>query len=138
MDITNLPVIAKVGVRKNSEGFLELPFGDSVQNHLQTIHASALFTLAEAASGDALQKYFPELVGKVIPVLRDSQIKFRKPATTEVTAFPSMSVETIERFNEQLAKKGRALIEVGVEIRDTDNTTICNGNFSWFVQQLET
>lgn len=136
MEITDIPFIDKVGVKKNSEGFLELSFSDSVLNHLQTIHASALFTLAEAASGEVLQLQFPELVGKVIPVLRDSQMKFRKPATTDVTAFPSISAETIERFNEQFAKKGRALIEVGVEIRDEENTTVCSGNFNWFVQKI--
>lgn len=137
MDITDIPVINKVGVICSSDGLLELPFNDSVLNHLQTIHASALFTLAEAASGEALQHHFPELVGKVIPVLRDSQIRFRKPATTDVTAHPTITDEISERFKQQLERKGRALVEVGVEIRDRDNGTICIGNFSWFIQRLE-
>ena len=137
MEITSVPFFNKVGIGKTDEGTLTLPIDDSVLNHLNTLNASALFTLAEAASGDALQNHFPELAGKVIPVLRDSQIKFRKPATTDVMAFPSMSTETVERFKEQLVKKGRALIEVEVEVRDRENTTICLASFNWFVQRIE-
>ncbi|MCK4671138.1 MAG: DUF4442 domain-containing protein [Candidatus Aegiribacteria sp.] len=43
-----------------------------MQNHLQTIHASAQFTLAETASGEMLRIELPELVGKVVPIFRDS------------------------------------------------------------------
>ncbi len=137
MEITSVPFFNKVGIGKTDEGTLTLPIDDSVLNHLNTLNASALFTLAEPASGEALQNRFPELAGKVIPVLRDSQIKFRKPATTDVMAFPSMSIESLERFNEQLTKKGRGLIEVEVEVRDRENTTICLASFNWFVQRIE-
>lgn len=87
MDITKIPFLDKVGIAKNQQDILGLELDDSVLNHLNTIHASALFTLAEAASGNALQMTFPEYVGKVMPVLRDSQVKYRKPATCSVFAY---------------------------------------------------
>jgi len=54
--------------------------------------------LAETASGEALQRLFPDLVGKVIPVLRDSQIKFKKLTTDTIHAIATISDEEIETF----------------------------------------
>jgi len=134
--ITDIPFIKKVGVEKSQEGKLGLSFDKSVQNHLQTIHASALFTLAEAASGEALQIAFPELVGKVAPMVRDSQIKFRKPALKAVSATSSIEDESVQKFNLQFEKKGRALITVSVEVKDSDGVLVCSGVFNWFVQSV--
>jgi len=136
MNATKIPFIEKVGVIRNSAGALELPFNKSIHNHLKTVHASAQFTLAETASGDALQTQFPELVGKVIPVLRDSSIKFKKPAQKSITAHASITDEAIDKFRTQLAKKGRALISVSVAVKDSEEVVTCVGTFSWFVQSI--
>jgi acyl-coenzyme A thioesterase PaaI-like protein len=63
MDVTKIPFVEKVGIVRQPDGGLGLPFNESVHNHLQTIHASAQFTLAETASGEVLQVLFPEIVG---------------------------------------------------------------------------
>jgi len=137
MNVTKIPFVEKVGVKRSEQGLLELAFSEGVQNHLKTIHACAQFTLAETASGEILQTKFPELVGKVIPVLRDSQIKFKKPATKSITAVSYVSSESIQKFNDQFSKKGRALISVDVEIKDIENTVTCVGKFNWFVQSIK-
>ncbi len=137
MEIINIPFVKKIGIQKNQKGELGLPFNDSVQNHLQTIHASALFSLAEAASGEILQTKFSELVGRVVPVVRDSKMKFRKPATKSVIARPSIREEVAIRFREQFEKKNRASIEVDVEVKDSDGSLVCAGTFNWFVQGVE-
>ncbi|MEJ2407548.1 MAG: PaaI family thioesterase [Candidatus Thiodiazotropha sp.] len=136
MEIRKIPFVEKVGIEKNEQGHLTLSFDDSNNNHINTVHASALFTLAESASGEALQSYFPELVGKVIPVVRDSQIKFRKPAIDSITAFPSIADNDVAKFKEQFNKKGRSSIAVHVEVRDPENNVICAGTFNWFVQGI--
>ena len=136
MDVTKIPFVEKVGVIKATNGGLELPFSESVHNHLQTIHASAQFALAETASGETLTTLFPELVGKVIPVLRDSQIKFRKPASSTISANSSITEESVVKFKEQLSKKGRALISVNVEIKDQDGIVTSKSIFNWFVQSI--
>ena len=138
MDVTKIPFVDKVGIQRNTDGELELPFNVGVQNHLQTIHASAQFALAETASGDILRKSFPDLVGKVVPVLRESQIKFKKPAYKKIAAYPSVTAETLSKFDEQISKKGRALISVNVQVKDVDGKVTCTGTFKWFVQKIET
>jgi acyl-coenzyme A thioesterase PaaI-like protein len=137
MNVVEIPFVQKVGINKNDDGYLQLQFNESVHNHLQSIHASAQFTLAETASGEILQIKFPELVGKVVPVLRDSQIKFRKPAVKSISAYPSISSDSVQKFKEQLLKKGRASISVNVEIKDSDEIVTSVGVFNWFVQQID-
>jgi len=136
MNILEIPFTKKVGIEKSSNGELLLPFTKSIQNHLETIHASAQFSLAETASGEALQTIFPELVGKVVPVLRGAEIKFKKPATNSVTAFISITDEIILKFNEQFSKKGRSTIQVKVEVKNEENIVTCVGSFNWFIQSI--
>lgn len=138
MNVLEIPFVDKVGIRRNADDELELRFDTGVQNHLETIHASAQFALAETASGEILQKTFPDLVGKVVPVLRESQIKFKKPAHKKIVAYPSVAAESLSKFEEQISKKGRALISVEVQVKDVEDLVTCTGTFKWFVQQIET
>ena len=137
MDVTEIPFVEKVGITRSARGVLELPFGETIQNHLHTTHASAQFALAETASGEILQTIFPELVGKGVAVLRESQIRFKKPATKTISAYPTVSDEAISKFREQFKRKGRSSIFVNVEIKDSENAATCAGTFKWFVQSIE-
>jgi acyl-coenzyme A thioesterase PaaI-like protein len=133
MEITAVAFIAKVGIRTDRAGGLMLECDDSVKSHVQTIHSGALFTLAEAASGEALRARFPTLADQVVPVIRDAQITYRQPATSQVTAFPTISDEAIRAFERRFARKGRATIEVEVEVKDQDGRVVCSGRFKWVV-----
>ncbi|GMR16482.1 MAG: hypothetical protein BMS9Abin31_0819 [Gammaproteobacteria bacterium] len=137
MNVIEIPFVKKVGITKTINNELELPFSNDTHNHLATMHASAQFTLAETASGELLQTVFPELVGKVIPVLRDANVKFKKPAVKNIIAYPSISDESREKFNSQFAKKGRASISVDVDIKDIENTLTCTARYNWFVQKIK-
>jgi len=134
MDVLEIPFVKRVGVVRRADGGLALPFRESVQNHLQSVHAGAQFALAETASGDFLQVLFPDLVGRVVPLLRSSEIKFRKPASETIAAFASVSEESLSRFKAQFASKGRGSVTVGVEIRDSADVVTSSAVFTWFVQ----
>jgi len=47
MDTIQIPFAKHIGIEKKEEGTLKLEAMEVVQNHIQTIHASAQFTLAE-------------------------------------------------------------------------------------------
>lgn len=136
MDVTQIPFVEQVGVHRNAHGLLELAMVPTVENHLKTLHASAQFTLAETASGDILQTEFPELVDKVVPLLRESSLKFKKPAAQAVVAHPTIAAENARKFRQQFDKKGRATITVDVDIKTIDGVHTCCGHFNWFVQAL--
>jgi len=136
MNLIEIPFVQKVGVEKNAGGFLQLHFDESVHNHLQSIHASAQFTLAETASGELLLTRFPKLVGKVTFVLRGSQIKFKKPALKSIVAYATTSTDSVQKFKEQILEKGRASISVNVDVKDEEGTVISTGIFNWLVQRI--
>jgi len=136
MNVLEIPFVQKVGLRRNHNDNLSLPINSSNENHIQTVHASAQFTLAETISGEALQKMFPHLVGHVVPILRESEIKFKKPATGEIYGLAHIDDAMKEKFEEQLVKRGRASISVDVEIKDTNEVVTCLGRFDWFVQKI--
>ena len=135
MEVTNIPFAKTIGLKRNGSGTLELGFVDGLMNHVQTVAAAAQFSLAELASGEHLLQLFPELIGKAIPVLRDSRLKYRKPAKSEVSAHPSTKDKAVTRFREQYEKKGRGLISIDVEIRDTAGIITSAGSFSWYIQR---
>lgn len=131
-----IPFVQTVGIEENSEGKLTLPFKKELYNHLETMHASAQFALAETASGEVLQRLFPEFEGKVVPLLRSSEIKFKKASTDALTAFACVTDEQAELFIKQLEKKNRGTITVEVDLQNSKEEVTCSASFNWFVQGL--
>jgi len=135
MKIMEIPFVELVGV-KQENNTLSLEYKENLLNHLNTLHAGAQFTLAESASGIYLKELFPQLVDKVVPILRGSKIKYKKPVYKKLTAFANVDESQIEKFSELFNKKNRASIEVSVELIDTDKTIVSISSFSWFIQKI--
>lgn len=136
MQVTQIPFVQHTGINKFTEHNLELQNRETVHNHLGTIHAGALFALAESQSGLCLQQLFPELEGKVVPVLRASTLKYKKPVTEGVYAVSDVNTEEKARFETTFLKKGRGSIVVSVVLKDGDGTVCVSGDFTWFVQKV--
>jgi acyl-coenzyme A thioesterase PaaI-like protein len=132
---TDIPFVSHIGI-KDENNELSLDFKEDVLNYIKTIHASAQFTLAETQSGLHLQKLFPELEGKVIPVLRDAQIKYKKPTQEKIIAFSSSDEEAIEKFKAQFEKKGRSSLQINIEVKDINDVLTSQATFTWFIQAL--
>ena len=135
MKATDIEFVKLVGIEQ-SENSVSLAYKKDVLNHIESIHASAQFTLAETQSGLHLQELFPDLVGKVIPMLRESKIKYRKPALKNIVALASCNDEDIEKFKEQFAKKGRSTLSVSVDVKDSEGVLTASSEFIWFVQKI--
>jgi len=136
MNVTNIPFVKHVGIDHKDADTLQLDAKQSVQNHIQSIHASAQFTLAETQSGLYLQELFPEYVGKVVGVLRGSTVKYKAPAMTSIIAKATLSQEAKEKFVMQLERKGRATLAIDVSVFDDKGTLTMQGVFTWFVQKI--
>ena len=135
MKATDIEFVKLVGI-KQSENSVSLAYKKDVLNHIESIHASAQFTLAETQSGLHLQELFPELVGRVIPLLRESRIKYKKPALKSIAAFAKCSDANITKFKEQFSKKSRATLSVSVEVKDSEGVLTSFSEFIWFVQKI--
>ena len=136
MQISEIPFVRRVGIGRGTDGKFELPAVEGVQNHLGTIHAAAQFALAETASGDHLQRRFPEYARKVVAILRGSKIKFKKPAQKQLSAVSSIPEATAKRFENQMSRKGHGLLAVDVELRDADGNVTAQATFDWYIQRV--
>jgi len=135
LTIKDVPFADFVGIKEDDKN-VYLDFGDMVQNHIKSIHASAQFTLAETKSGLHLVSLFPSLEGKVIPLLRGAQMKYKKPALEKIIAYASVEEESLQKFNAMFEKKGRGSIVVKVQVKDIHDVLCSEGEFNWFIQAI--
>jgi len=132
LDVLEVPFVKHVGIEKDSE--LKLKVKEELTNHIQTIHASAQFTLAETASAECLMEQFPQYEGEVIPMLRSSTVKYKSPAASTLRAKATLTKEAKEKFLRQFERRGKGAIAVEVELFNEDLLVTMEGEFVWFVQ----
>jgi len=138
MEVTAVPFAEHNGIVVDSAGGLSLPFQGTVQNHLSRVHAGAQFLLAESAGGYYLLTAFPDLAGRrVLPLLRESKIKYIQQAEGDLFSKVIVLDAAVDKFLQTLMKRGRAVINVAVEVMDVSNNVTCRGQFKWFVQLMD-
>ncbi len=128
--IKNIEFIKHLGIKQEGNSLTLEPI-EELLNHLGSIHAGALFTLAESQSGLTLIEGFGKVNVKAL--LRSSSIKYRAEATSKLTAIGSINPKDIEKFNTQLNNKGRALIDVAVKVLNSEKHTVLTATFNWFI-----
>jgi hypothetical protein len=135
MKITELPFNQFIGITASEKDgtALTLPGEPRYTNHLGTVHASALLALAEASSGDYLLKEFAHLGFEVVPVVRRLEAKFRKPAFGAIFSKVNVAPAQREAFLSVLTQKGRALLEIMVDVFDEKDTHALAVTVEWFI-----
>ncbi|BBO69813.1 hypothetical protein DSCA_37430 [Desulfosarcina alkanivorans] len=98
-------------------GYVKLiaPIGGN-ENHIGSIYAGAIFTLAEMPGGALFMSTFD--ASRYYPVVKDLNLRFRRPSFGDVSIEISLSKEEIRRINGEVAEKGKADYELIGEIRD--------------------
>ena len=132
MDITKIPFVKLLDITQNKT--LELEFKEPFTNHLGSLHAGALYTLAESQSGAFLQEHFSH-IKDAVPILRGGEIKYKKEAQNSVKTIAKANKESLEKFENTLTKRGKALITINVELY-SNNELIATAKFSWFVKLI--
>jgi len=135
MHVSAIPFNRFLGLRAGAAA-LTLPADPKYHNHLGTVHAGALFALAEAASGQWLLDRFGQAAADYVAVVRHADVKFRRPAKGELTAKADAPPEEAERFLETVTRRGRASIEVRVQVLGTDGNATLESTFEWFAQRV--
>jgi acyl-coenzyme A thioesterase PaaI-like protein len=134
MDVSAVPFNQFLGLRASGAA-LKLAADPKYHNHLGTVHASAQFALAEAASGQWLLDHFGDAVAEYVAVVRHVDVKYRRPAAGELTAHASAPPEEPGHFLEALTRRGRATIEVRVHVVGNDGNATLEAVFEWFAQR---
>ncbi len=136
IDITKVPFNQLLGISLSNQAdyLLQLDNRKEYTNHLDTVHAAALFALAEGSGAQLLLKAFPEeIIDNVIPVLRKVNVYYKKPAVGVIKSKAILKDNTIDNISSELQTKKRVLITTIVELFDEQNVKVFVANFEWFV-----
>lgn len=138
MDILDLPFNRFVGFEHclvDDHGCLKLTSCEQHLNHVGTVHAGVLFSLAEAASGNWIINALDSRDDDPMAVLRSSSVKYRKPATGELRAFAEVDERSVKNFPKTLKERGRVLLDVSVRVLDANDQMVFTGSYTWFVSR---
>ena len=130
--VTALPFNTLVGVSADGEG-LALRDADALHNHVGTVHAGALFTLGEAASGVAIARNVAAALGGAMPVTRSAVITYRKPARGRIRARAGLA-EDVDAIAARLQRDGKASFDVNVVLVDDANIEVATMTVAWYVR----
>jgi len=88
------------------------------ENHIGSMYAGALFTLAEIPGGALFLTSFD--ASKFYPIVKEMNLRFRRPATGDIVVEARLSAEEIERLQTEAQANGKA--EYVLELQLTDGS----------------
>ncbi|OYU50936.1 MAG: DUF4442 domain-containing protein [Alphaproteobacteria bacterium PA1] len=103
-----------------------------VNNHIASMHAGALFTLGEAASGAAMSGAFVEQLLQVRPIATDASIEYVKIAKGTITAKAKTS-EPAADLLARLASDGKVRFQVDVTLSNESDQEVAHMKVGWLV-----
>jgi acyl-coenzyme A thioesterase PaaI-like protein len=105
---------------------------EAVSNHIKSMHAGAMFTLGEAASGAAMAGALAPVILDMRPVAATGQIAFKKVALGTLTARARTSRPGAELMAE-IESAGKVAFDVAVEITDSAGDVVVEMTVNWYV-----
>ncbi len=138
MNVTQLPFNQLLGLQKcqnQDDGILELPADPKYLNHVDTVHATAIYGLAEASSGQFLSDNIKVSKHSIVPILRRAEIKYRKPGMGSLFSRGVYNAEDWDQFHATYADRKRALLSFPIEILDEENAIIALAQYEWFIAE---
>jgi thioesterase domain-containing protein len=98
-------------------------------NHIGTVYAGSLFSLADYAGGVLFFATFD--LKQYYPILREVTITFKKPGTTDITCEASMSPAQAEQIKSITDKTGKAdwVLDLALKDEKGDVCSIVHGIF---------
>jgi len=92
------------------------------ENHIGIMYAGALFAVAEIPGGALHLTTFD--VSRYVPVIKHMDIRFRRPAVTDVTIAVELSQEEVDRVNRELEAQGKSDFVLHGEVKDTAGNVV--------------
>jgi thioesterase domain-containing protein len=92
------------------------------ENHIGSMYAGALFTIAEIPGGALFLSTFD--VARFYPVIKEMTIRFVKPARSAVTIEMTMSVAEAKRIEAEAIKNGKSEYVLEGQIKDSNQAVV--------------
>lgn len=92
-------------------------------NHVGTMYAGALFTLAELPGGAIFLTTFD--ASRFYPLVKGMEIKFVKPASTDVTVEVRLEPDEAAKIQATADEVGKADYDWTCELKDANGQVVC-------------
>ena len=110
-----------------------MPYRPNV-NHVGTMYAGALFTLAELPGGALFLSSFDS--SRFYPIVRDSQIRFRRPAMTDVRVEARIGEDEVERVQKETEENGKCDFELECELTDEKGEVVAISKMMYQLRKI--
>ncbi len=119
-------IINRMGIRieEYDRGYVKirLPKEPNI-NHIGTVYAGSLFSLADFAGGVLFSSCFDTV--RYYPILKETTITFKRFANSDVTVEASFSQDEVDRLNRAADQTGKADWTMEFELKDEQGKTCC-------------
>lgn len=109
---------------------VSLPNRFRVRNHLGGVHATAMATLAESATGMVFGIHVPDTH---IPLLKRMTVRYHKVARGDLTAVATISEEQIKQIQSQ--ERGSVIVPVRVTDQDDTEPIAVDMEWAWTIKK---
>lgn len=104
---------------------LRMPLAGN-QNHIGTLYAGALFTLAEIPGGALFLTSFD--VQRFYPLIKEMNLRFRRPATSDISVEARLDAAEIERIQTEAERDGKADYRLELQLCGDDGEVVAESN----------
>ena len=133
-----IPLMGVLGVRIVDVGpgrvAAEMPL-DGNHNHIGTMYAGALFSVAEVLGGVIATATFDG--SRFYPVVKGLDIRFLKPVKTGVRAGTAMDDATVSRVRDEAERLGKADYVLEVTVTDEEGTAVARTKGDYQLRRRE-
>ncbi len=104
------------------------------QNHIGSMYAGALFTLAEIPGGALFLTSFD--VQRFYPVIKEINLRFRRPASSDILVEASMNADEIRRIEDEAERLGKAEYRLDLQLCDASGEVVAQSNALYQLRKL--
>ena len=132
-----IPVIHRLGIRivEVRDGLIvgTAPLAGNL-NYQGSMYAGTLFGLGEALGAVVFAANFD--LSRFTATVKDVQIRYRRPAMTDVRAEASLAASTVARLKREADNAGKAEFVLDAELTDTAGVLVATTHGTYQVRRL--
>jgi acyl-coenzyme A thioesterase PaaI-like protein len=134
MQVSDLPFNQHIGLRVSEDRSVTIKLEPHHKNHLNTAHASVIYSAAEAASGEWIIQNLSAHLPNVLAVTRNGSVQYKKPGMADIHASVVKSSVLAAEIIAQVSARGMGRISIDVNVTCGD-IQIATGVFEWILQK---
>jgi len=133
-----IPIVEKMGVKvlEMAPGrvSLRMPLSGN-ENHIGIMYAGVLSVMAEMPGGALFLTTFD--ASRYVPIVKGMDIRFKRPATTDVFVIMEMDQDETERIQKELEEQGKSDFVLAAEIKDANGQVVAVSRTDCQIRSME-